>query len=140
MAITCRRMASGDEALVTKIAQDVFDGPIDRGQLETYLASPGHLMVLAFEADLVVGQCMAIVHHNPCKANELYIDELGTSSHHLRQGIATKMLHEIFAWAREMNCTEAWLATELENLAANRLYEKLGALKDTVRSYQFDLR
>jgi aminoglycoside 6'-N-acetyltransferase I len=125
MAFTLRRMGPGDEAIFEAIAPGVFDERIDPGRMHAYLRAPGHLLVLALEGAAVVGQCAAVVHRHPDKPDELYIDEVGTASSHLRRGIATAMMREMFAWGRELGCVDAWLGTELDNVEANGLYEKI---------------
>ena len=125
MNVELKRMRPGDEAVFDAIAPDVFDEPIHPERMRTYLRTPGHLLVLAFEDGLVVGQCAAVVHKHPDKSDELYIDEVGTASTHLRRGIATAMMAEMFASGRELGCEDAWLGTELDNVGAKALYEKL---------------
>lgn len=139
MAIQLKRMRPGDELDFTDIAPDVFDEPIHPQRLEAYLLDPGHLMVLALEDGIVVGQCAAVIHRHPDKPTELYIDEVGTASTHLRQGIATRLVDAMFAWGRELGCREAWLGTELDNLEANGLYVKVGGKSETMVYYEFKL-
>ena len=124
MPFSTRRMQSGDETAFDRLAPDVFDEAIDPQRLAAYLQAPGHLMILAFEGELVVGQCAAVLHRHPDKPIELYIDEVGTASTHRRLGIARLMLDAMFAWGRELGCTEAWLGTELDNVAARGLYDE----------------
>jgi len=140
MHITVKRLAPGDEAILGSIAADVFDEPIHPERLHAYLREPGHLMLLALDGDLVVGQCAAVLHRHPDKPTELYIDEVGTATSHLRQGIATRMMHEIFTWGRELGCQEAWLGTELDNTPANALYRRLRPKEDeAIQYYLFDI-
>jgi ribosomal protein S18 acetylase RimI-like enzyme len=140
MPFTLKRISAGDEAVFDNIAPDVFDEPIHPERLRTYLGVTGHLMLLAVEDGLVVGQCAAVVHHHPDKLDELYIDEVGTASTHLRQGIATAMMAEMFAWGRELGCEDAWLGTELDNDAANGLYTGIKkAPGDRMMFYEFKL-
>src|SRR5690606_29524236 len=106
MAITLQRMRPGDERVFDRIGPDVFDEPIVPERLGAYLRTPGHLMVLALADGLVVGQCAAVLHRHPDKPTELYLDEVGTASTHLRRGIATLLLTEMFAWRRELGCAE----------------------------------
>lgn len=139
MTITLKRMEPGDDLDFTEIAPEVFDEPIRPDRLEAYLAEPGHLMILAFDRDLVVGQCAAVIHRHPDKVTELYVDEVGTASTHRRQGIAMQMVHAMFDWGRELGCREAWLGTELDNLEANGLYHKLGGKAEPMHYYEFRL-
>ena len=140
MTFTLKRLAPGDEAVFADIAPDVFDEPIHAERMRAYLREPGHLMLLALEGDLVVGQCAAVLHKHPDKPTELYIDEVGTASTHLRQGIATAMMDEMFAWGRDLGCKEAWLGTELDNHPANGLYRSFRPEEDeAIQYYLFKL-
>jgi ribosomal protein S18 acetylase RimI-like enzyme len=135
MPFTVKRLSSSDAALFDYIAPDVFDEPVAPERLRAYLAEPGHLMVLAFEGDVVVGQCAAVIHRHPDKPTELYIDEVGTASTHRRQGIARAMMAEMFRWGRELGCEDAWLGTELDNDAANALYRGHEPAEDAAIQY-----
>jgi aminoglycoside 6'-N-acetyltransferase I len=139
MAIELKRMQPGDELDFSEVAPDVFDEPGHPERLEAYLLEPGHLMILAFDDGVVVGQCAAVIHRHPDKVTELYVDEVRTASTHLRQGIATRMVEAMFDWGRELGCREAWLGTELDNLEANGLYRKLGGKPEHMHYYEFEL-
>ena len=140
MTISLKRMQAGDEPAFEWLAPDVFDDAIDPARLVAYLKTPGHLMILAFEGDLVVGQCAGVIHHHPDKPTELYVDEVGTASTHLRQGIARLMMDELFSWGRELGCTEAWLGTETDNEPAKALYRRYRPKEDeTIQYFLFDL-
>ena len=140
MTFTLQRMQPGDETLFQRIAPDVFDEPVHPDRLHDYLRSPGHIMVLAFEGDLVVGQCAGVLHRHPDKTTELYIDEVGTASTHLRMGIATLMMDELFTWGRELGCKEAWLGTETDNEPAKALYRRYRPTEDeTIQYFLFEL-
>ena len=41
-----------------------------------------------------------------------------------RQGIARRMLEEMFALGKALGCEEAWVGTEPDNVAARGLYER----------------
>ena len=140
MSIVVRRMKASDETAFQSIAPDVFDETIDVDRLHAYLREPGHIMVLAFDGDLVVGQCAGVLHRHPDKPTELYVDEVGTASTHLRRGIARMMMDELFAWGRELGCTEAWLGTETDNEPAKALYRRYRPSEDeTIQYFLFEL-
>ena len=140
MAFTLRRMQPGNEAAFQSIAPDVFDEPIHPERLAAYLREPGHIMVLAFESDLIVGQCAGVIHRHPDKTTELYVDEVGTASTHRRMGVAKLMMDELFAWGRELGCEEAWLGTETDNEPAKGLYRRYRPTEDeTIQYFLFDL-
>ncbi|MFE0017252.1 GNAT family N-acetyltransferase [Mesorhizobium sp. NPDC059054] len=123
--IEIRRLLPGDDAFLERVAEEVFDEPIDPARLAAYLAAPGHLMIVALADGLVVGQCAAVIHRHPDKPTELYIDEVGVSPAFQRRGIARRMLMAMFALGRELGCEEAWVGTEPGNIAARALYENL---------------
>lgn len=140
MPLGVRRMRPGDEPAFQRIAPDVFDEPIHPERLAAYLREPGHLMVLAFEGDLVVGQCAGVLHRHPDKTTELYVDEVGTASTHRRMGIAKLMMDELFTWGRELGCAEAWLGSETDNEPAKALYRKYRPKEDEeIQYFLFDL-
>ena len=140
MSFRVKRLSSGDEAVFTAVGNDVFDESIDSRRLRAYLNMPGHMMVVALDGGLVVGQCAGVLHRHPDKPSELYVDEVGTASTHRRRGIAKAMLEELFAWARELGCEEAWLGTEIDNDAANALYRSfIPAEDEAMQFYVFNL-
>ncbi|ESW90969.1 GNAT family N-acetyltransferase [Mesorhizobium sp. M0761] len=123
MNVEIRRLYPGDDALVKRIAEDVFDEPVRADRLSAYLASSGHMMIVALADGVVVGQCAAVIHRHLDKVSELYIDEVGVSPAYQRHGIARKMLDAMFALGREQGCGEAWVGTEPDNVPARALYE-----------------
>lgn len=139
MAVEIRRIGPGDDELFDRVAADVFDEPVDPQRLAAYLAEPGYLMLVAIDDGLIVAQCAAVIHRHPDKVTELYIDEVGVSPNWHRQGIARKMLDEMFALGRSLGCSEAWVGTEQDNLPARRLYEGLGSEAETFVMYEYQL-
>ena len=135
MPFTVKRLSSADGPLFTRIAPDVFDEPVGSARLAAYLSATNHLMVVALEGGMIVGQCAGVMHHHPDKPTELYVDEVGTASTHRRQGIARAMLDELFDWGRELGCTEAWLGTELDNDPANALYRGYRPTEDEAMQF-----
>lgn len=120
------RVGMPQAGLLSCVADDVFDAPIDPAQLVAYLAAPGHLMVIALAADLVVGQVRGMIHWHPDQPAELYIDNLGVAPSRRREGVATRLLDELTAWGRSLGCGSVWLGTEVANVAARTLYSGRG--------------
>jgi aminoglycoside 6'-N-acetyltransferase I len=139
MSVELHRVTVDDLELFDRVAEEVFDRPIVADRLRCYLAEAGHLMILAVEEGVVVGQCAAVVHRHPDKVTELYVDELGTAPSHQRQGIGRRMIDAMFEWGRELGCKESWLGTELDNVAANALYRGIDGRYDTMAYYEFEL-
>lgn len=125
MSIEIRRLLPGDDALFDRIAEEVFDEPVDASRLAAYLTAPGHLFIAALSDGTMVGQCAAVIHRHPDKPTELYIDEVGVSPAFRRQGVARRLVEAMFTLGRELGCEEAWVGTEPDNGAARGLYETL---------------
>lgn len=140
MSVTLRLLGPGDDGVLDRVAEEVFDEPVDPSRLRAYLAEPGHLLLLALDGDLVVGQCAAVVHRHPDKAADLYVDEVGVAPSHQRRGIARLLMEAMLAEGRRRGCEEAWLGTEPDNEAARALYAGLGGdPPETFVLYAFDL-
>jgi ribosomal protein S18 acetylase RimI-like enzyme len=140
MSIEIRRVGPGDEDLFERIADDVFDCAVERDVLASYLAAPGHHFVVALADGEVVGQAAAVVHrHADLRPVELYVDELGVAPAFRRQGVARRMLDELFALGRELGCAEAWVGTEHDNTAATTLYASRGAAAEPFVMYVYEL-
>ena len=138
MTAEIRRVAPGDEALLDRVAEDVFDHAIDLARLTAFLAEPRHLMVLAIEDDgLVVGQARAIIHLSPDEPDGLYIDNMGVDPAFQRRGLGGRLLDELLAWGKERGCTYAWLATETDNLPARALYDSRGSTAQEMVFYEY---
>lgn len=124
MTAELRHVTPGDEALFDRVAPDVFDHPVDRGQLARYLATPGHHLFVAIVEGQIVGQVAAVMHYHPDgRPTELYVDEVGVSPAFQRQGIARRLLDAMLALGRDLGCREAWVGTEPDNDAARALYQ-----------------
>jgi ribosomal protein S18 acetylase RimI-like enzyme len=120
--IEIRQVTPTSADLLHRLADEVFDEPIDPARLARYASAPGHMMLVALDGGLVVGQIAAVVHYHPDKPTELYIDELGVSPAWQRQGIGRRLLGAMLELGRAQGCEEVWVGTEPDNAAAKALY------------------
>ena len=139
MTLEYRMLTQGDEAVFERVADEVFDEPIDPARMAAYLREPGHHMILAIEDGLVVGQAAAVVHRHPDKVTEIYVDEVGVSPAWQRRGIARELMRRMFDLGRSLGCEEAWLGTEPDNKPARALYKGLGGGEVEIVMYESDL-
>ena len=126
MTIEIVRLIPSNIDLLNRVGEDVFDDDIDPAQAAAYAAAPGHLMLLAIDGDLVVGQIAGMIHHGIDRPPELYIDNLGVEPSHQRRGIARSLLEQLVKLGRTEGCTEAWVLTETDNEPARALYATRG--------------
>ena len=70
----------------------------------------------------------------------LYIDEVDTCSDYRRQGVGSALMARFLELTAENGCEEAWLATESDNLPAQRLYESFDSAEgEAIVGYAFDM-
>jgi ribosomal protein S18 acetylase RimI-like enzyme len=139
MEVEVRLLTSADASLFERVADEVFDEPVDPKRLAAYLAEPGHFMLVALAGGEIVAQLAAVIHRHPDKATELYIDEVGVTPRFQRQGLARRMLDQMFAIGRAQGCEEAWVGTEHDNAPARRLYESCGSEAEPFVMYVYKL-
>lgn len=125
-SVVIRVLGSSDASVLSHVAPGVFDHAIDSRWTTEFLADPRHHLAVALLDGQVVGMVSAVHYVHPDKPPELWVNEVGVAPSHQRQGIGKKLLHALFAHARTLGCTEAWLGTEEANIAARRLYRAVG--------------
>ena len=131
-----RRVADG---VVPEPLAEVFDDTFSPARLRERARVDGHVLVVAVDGDRTVGQVAAIVQYLAHKPPELHLENVGVASSHRRRGIAAAMVAEALAWGRELGCDEAWVATDVDNDAANELYRSLGSEDDPALIHVFTL-
>jgi aminoglycoside 6'-N-acetyltransferase I len=116
--------------LLNRVDADVFDFPVQREYLEAFLANPSNLLVIAVENDTVVGMATAFTYMHPDKPLQMFVNEVGVSGGFHGKGIGRKLVEALLQRGRERGCREAWVATEISNVAARALYAATGGKED----------
>jgi ribosomal protein S18 acetylase RimI-like enzyme len=140
VTLEIRLLGPDDGHLLQRVADGVFDGPVEQRWLREFLGDARHHMTVALDRGLVVGMVSAVDYVHPDKAPQLWINEVGVAPSHRRRGIARLLLDAMLAHGRALGCTEAWLGTEETNLPARRLYESAGGAAEPFTLYSFALR
>ncbi|HET9589349.1 MAG TPA: GNAT family N-acetyltransferase [Anaerolineales bacterium] len=137
-----KALSAEDLPLLTNVAPDVFDNPIDEGLTKEYLSDPRHHIVVAVEDGTVIGFASAVHYIHPDKPAELWINEVGVSPAHRGKGVAQAILKDLLHLGKRLGCKLAWVLTDKSNLAANRLYRSAGGRVDPGDAviYEFDTR
>jgi aminoglycoside 6'-N-acetyltransferase I len=139
MDIEIRLLRAGDLAVLDKTADGVFDAPVQERLAREFLADARHHLAVAIDHGVVVGMASAVNYVHPDKAAQLWINEVGVAPTHRRRGIGRLLLDALLEHGRVLGCTEAWLGTEEDNVAARRLYESAGGRAEPFVLYSFPL-
>ena len=137
--VELKRLGPDDAAVLDRVADGVFDDPILPSATDEFLKDPRHHIIVALAGDVVVGMITAVDYVHPDKTAELWINEVGVAPSHQRQGIGRALLRAMLTHGRESGCSEAWLGTEHDNVAARGLYEDAGSVAESFVMYSFDL-
>jgi len=136
--VTIRVLGATDIATLDNVAPNVFDGAVRPELAAEFLADQRHhLAVAVTDAGLVVGMASAVHYVHPDKLPQLFINEVSVSPAFHRQGVGKALIGALLARARELGCSEAWVATEPDNWAAQALYTAAGGVKDDVPFVMF---
>ena len=132
-------LGPSDVAVLDRLAPDVFDHDVQPDWCADFLADPRHHLVVARSDDVVVGMASAVDYIHPDKAPQLWINEVGVSPEFRRQGIGRRLVERLVELAKELGCTEAWVLTDADNAAANRLYAAAGAETPPAQSIMYTI-
>lgn len=122
-----KRLASADAHLLETVADDIFDHDINAAYAAGFLADPRNILIVALDGQRVIGQIVAIVHQHLDAPPDLFIENLGVAEEWRRRGVARRLLACAFEAGAQHGAVAAWVATELDNDAANGLYANTGA-------------
>lgn len=127
-------LGPSDTYRLEKVADDVFDEPIDGSLTSTFLNDPRHHLVVAVADGVTVGFVSAVHYIHPDKPPELWINEVGVAPSHLRRGIGQAMVQRMLQHGRSLGCVQAWVLTDPENSAARGLYKSAGGKESPSQS------
>lgn len=137
--VRLERITASNIGLLTNVAEDVFDAPINGKRLAALLAAGGHILLVAIEDDIVIGQCLAIILHGPDRSPALYIDNLGVAPDHQRKSIGSDLMRRVFDIGREEGCDWAWLGADPDSESAAPFYKSIGLRFTDISYAEFDL-
>jgi len=124
--VIVRLLGAHEASVLTFIAPDVFDEPVDGAWCAEFFADSRHHLAVALHGPLVVGMASAVHYLHPDKPNELLINEAGVSAAYRNHGVGRRLLAALLAHATTLGCESAWVLTESSNAAARRMYAAAG--------------
>ena len=126
MAIEIRVLHRDDGKILTNVAAEVFDKPIDPELTREFLEDPRHHIAVAIDDGLVVGFASGVHYIHPDKQPELWINEVAVAPTHRRRGLGKAVLRALFEVGRTHHCAVAWVLTDRKNAPAMALYSSVG--------------
>lgn len=126
--------------LLDGVVDGVFDHVVDARWAGAFFADERHHLAVALDGASIVGMASAVHYVHPDKAPELWINEVGVAESHQRRGLASALLRTLLDHGRALGCTDAWVLTEPDNLAANALYLRSGGVLEPASLYAWSLR
>jgi aminoglycoside 3-N-acetyltransferase I len=137
-----RRLAPQDVALMTdllKMFGEAFGDPHAYGApprtayLERLLAKNHFIALAALKDSAVVGGIAAYVLDKfEQERSEIYIYDLAVAAAHRRQGIATALIGELKAIARQRGAYVIFVQADQEDAPAIALYTRMGTREDVL--------
>lgn len=140
MNLDIRVLQAGDASVLDRVADDVFDCPVDARWSAEFLADPRHHLAVAIDDDLVVGMASGIHYIHPDKPPQLFINEVGVASSHQGRGIGRRVLDALLERGRSLGCHEAWVLTDESNSIARKLYAGAGGRIDSEPAIMYTFR
>jgi len=123
---TVRLLGPADAALLANPADDVFDAAIVPGLAEEFLADARHHIAAAIVDGRIVGFASGVHYIHPDKPAQMFINEVGVAGSWQRQGLGRAVMAALLDHARQLGCSEAWVLTDDDNMAARALYAASG--------------
>jgi len=130
VTIEIRILGPNDGPVLRRLADEVFDHPVNPAWSTEFLKDSRHHLVVALDENLVVGFASGVHYVHPDKAAQLFINEVGVAPSHQGGGIGKSLVSALLEVGRGLGCYEAWVLTEPDNTPARRLYESLGGLEE----------
>ncbi|GAA3338962.1 GNAT family N-acetyltransferase [Amorphoplanes nipponensis] len=119
------------DAAAVHLAADLFDAPPLADATERFLTRPDHHLLFAYLGDRAVGMVSGVEMTHPDKGTEMFVYELGVAPVARLQGVGTALVRALAVIARERGCYGMWVATEVDNEAAQATYRRAGATEET---------
>ena len=139
MSVEIRILGPDDTEVLERVAPDVFDNDVIPASAAAFLADPRHHLAVAIADGTVVGIGSALSYFHPDKPLQFWINEVGVAGDFQRRGTGRRLIDALLGLARELGCRDAWVGTEDDNTAAQRLYESAGGVPAPCVTYSWEL-
>jgi ribosomal protein S18 acetylase RimI-like enzyme len=135
--IEVRILRSDEAPLLNGVAPGVFDETPDRELTAEFARDPRHHLAIALDAGVIVGMASGVHYVHPDKPPQMFVNEVGVSPAHEGRGVGRRLVGALLERARTLGCTEAWVLTDTDNVAAQRMYRAAGGVEEPSRPVMF---
>ena len=119
------RLTVGDEQTVAAMSH-LFDEPAVPEHTLRFFRDDRHHLLIAREADDVLGFVSGVEMTHPDKGTEMFLYELAVDEPSQRQGIGRALVEALGDLARARGCYGMWVLTDNDNEAALATYTSAG--------------
>lgn len=119
-----------DLPAMIEAGDELFDYAVKPHRAEEFLNDPRHHLILAYQDGKLVGMVSALDYVHPDKDTELFINEASVIDEFQGQGIGRELIKGMCTHAKNLGCSNAWVATEHSNTAARKAYANAGGTED----------
>ena len=119
-------LGAGEAAVLDRVAEGVFDYLVRASWAEEFFHDPRHHLAVAIDCGKVVGMASGVHYLHPDKAPQLFVNEVGVSPDYRQRGLGKRLVRALLEQGKALGCSEAWVLTDFDNLAARRLYAAEG--------------
>ena len=127
--VTIRDATHADTADIVRLIQTTTDkgSPLTEEYAREYLDTPKSKSLLAEKDEKSVGLLSYSVHPDLWHATICcFIEEITVDESERGQGIGTQLIQSVMEEMKKSGCAEVVLIVDKENVAAQRLYKRLG--------------
>ncbi|WP_024769401.1 GNAT family N-acetyltransferase [Aquimarina macrocephali] len=140
--IALKLATEADLSAMEQVGDTLFDHPIKTNRAKEFINDPRHHMVLGYDGTQIVAMASGFHYVHPDKDPVFFIDEVSVLGEYHNKGIGRKITRYLCDYAKQLDCKEAWLATEHSNTAARKAYAAAGGIedKDPIVLINFELK
>src|SRR5260221_8898954 len=102
MTLEIRIVQRGEDHILERVADDLFDHPVRKDLAAEFIADPRHHMAVAIDDGLVVGFASGVHYVHPDKPAELWVNEVAVAPSHQRRGVAKAVLCALIEHGRTL--------------------------------------
>ena len=108
--------------------------------MKKLLSKQGFYILVAVENEKILGGLTAYEFiKSKCEEREMFLYEIGVEASYRRKGVARKLIEGLIEICKEKGIKTLFVATEMDNEPAKKLYEKTGGKFENAAIYTYEI-